>query len=191
MLPVVEALFLAIAASVSVASLMLWSQARRAAGKRQAQLPAGDRTALTAQIGDVVGHLDRDWLVEGALALSESPRAARLCRIIDGAQERFLYATSSETRCAWLLGEVGTLPDGRPDELRHEGELLRLERRWRASVLSAGRMGRRAFEPELTIHEYTASSGRFALFLDGANGHAMFFGERVMSHALEILPGKG
>ena len=60
---------------------------------KSALSPVLTLTALTLQVGDVVEHLDRDYLVEGALLLSESPRAARLCRLIDGSIERFLYGT--------------------------------------------------------------------------------------------------
>lgn len=188
-----ELLFLAIAASVSVASLMLWSQAKRAQDQKTPRaLPAHvDRTPLTVQIGDVVEHLDRDWLVEGALALSESPRGARLCRLMDGAEECYLYAGSHTDETAWLLRALETVPEARTEELAHDGERLRLERRWQAAVLSAGKLGRRSYEPELTIYEYAGAAGRLLLVLDGATKHTAFLGDRVLPHALEILPGRG
>ena len=83
-----ELVFLALAAAVGVASFVLGRALGRALKKGAARpaLPAPvDRTPLTLQVGDIVEHLDRDYLVEGALLLSESPRAARLCRLIDGA----------------------------------------------------------------------------------------------------------
>ena len=73
-----ELLFVALAATVSVASLVLWSRARRAQPGEPPRLPApSERTALTAQIGDILEHLDRDWLIEGAVVLSEAPRVSR------------------------------------------------------------------------------------------------------------------
>jgi Domain of unknown function (DUF4178) len=187
-----EFLLLALAATVSVTSLLLWSKARRAEDTetKTLALPAVDRTPLTAQVGDIVEHLDRDWLVEGAIAFSESPRAARLCRLIDGAEERFLYAREHEQEAVWLLAPIDLTPD-RAEELIHDGEPLRLERRWHATVLTAGRLGRRVLEPELTVYEYTAPTGRFLLALDGATRATAFFGERLLPHALEILPGRG
>lgn len=188
-----EFLLLALAATISVTSLLLWSKARRAeeAEPKPLALPALDRTPLTAQVGDIIEHLDRDWLVEGALAFSESPRSARLCRLIDGAEERFLYAREHEPDAVWLLAAVVDLTSDRAEQLVHEGEPLRLERRWHAAVLSAGKLGRRTIEAELTIYEYTASTGRFLLALDGATRASAFFGERLLPHAIEILPGRG
>jgi len=188
-----EILFLALAATVSFASLVLWSKARHAvpADGPRALLPAGDRTPLTTQIGDIVELLDRDWLVEGAIVLSESPRAARLCRLIDGAEERFLYAATQPADSAWLLHVLEPAPDGRAEELLHEGERLRLESRWRATVLGAGKMGRRIFEAELRVYEYAGAGGRLILALDGATRSTVFVGERILPHAIEILPGRG
>ncbi len=188
-----EYLFLAIAASVSAATLMLWSQARRARkdDATRALPPAADRTPLTLKVGDVVQHLDRDYLVEGALLLSEAPRAARLCRLIDGAEERFIFATTHSADEAWLLAPVEPAPDVHADEMVHGGERLRLERRWRATALLAGRIGARAFDAELTVYEYGAGTGRFLLMLVGASRTAAFYGERLLPHAVEILPGRG
>lgn len=187
-----EFLFLALAASFSAASLVLWSRARRAEAQLPPALPpSSERTLLTLQIGDIVEHLDRDYLVEGALLLSEAPRGARLCRLIDGAEERFLYATTGASGDAWLLSEEDVPVEGRPAELEREGEPLRLERTWRASALSAGRLGRRAFEAELAVWEYLGVGGRLALLLDGPARSFTFVGERLLPHAVEILPGRG
>ncbi len=187
-----ELLFAAIAASVGVASLILWSQARQArAARGRGLLPAArDRTALTAQIGDIVGHLDRDWLVEGALALSEAPRAARLCRLMDGAEERFLYARADAEE-VWLLAVLEPTLDERADEVTCAGERLRIERRWRATTLVAGRVGPRPIEPEVAVYEYASSTGRRLLCLDGAARGLALYGEALLPHALEILPGPG
>lgn len=188
-----EILFLALAATVSFASLVLWSKARQATpGERpRALLPSSERTPLTAQIGDIVELLDRDWLVDGAIVLSESPRGARLCRLMDGAEERFLYAGTQQSGEAWILHLLEPTPEGRAEDLLHEGERLRLESRWRATVLSAGKMGRRIFEAELTVYEYAGAGGRLVLALDGATRNIAFVGERILPHAIEILPGRG
>ena len=183
-----ELLFLAIAASVSAASLMLWSQARRAQQTKALPAAAEDRTPLTLQVGDVVTHLDRDFLVEGALLLSESPRAARLCRLIDGAQERFLYATSSNEE-AWLLEETMTLPEGRP-ELVRSPEALRVERRWRATAQTVGRIGKRTFDADVQVYEYVGGD-KLLLLLDGPARSLGFIGLRLLPHAVEFLPGRG
>ncbi|MEO6953012.1 MAG: hypothetical protein ABI321_14525 [Polyangia bacterium] len=183
-----ELLFLAIAASVSAASLMLWSQARRVQ-KPKALLPASvDRTPLTLQVGDIVTHLDRDFLVEGALLLSENPRAARLCRLIDGSTERFLYATSANDE-AWLLEEATTLPEGRP-ELVRSPEALRVERRWRAAALTVGRIGKRTFDADVQVYEYVGGD-KLLLLLDGPARSVGFVGLRLLPHAVDILPGRG
>lgn len=187
-----ELLFLALATSVGTASVVLWSRGRRhRSAVAPPQLPAGDRTALTLQIGDVVEHLDRDYLVEGALLLSESPRAARLCRLIDGATERFLYATTHTEGDAWLLQPVDRTPDTRAEELVHEGERLRLDRRWRAAALGAGKIGKRSFDAEVEVFEYLAATGRVLLVLDGATRSSAFVGERLLPHVLDFLPGRG
>jgi hypothetical protein len=186
-----ELLFLALAASVSTASFVLWSRSRR---HREAQVPAlssGDRTALTLQIGDVVEHLDRDYLVEGALLLSETPRAARLCRLIDGATERFLYATTHTEGDAWLLAPVDRAPESRAEEVSHGGERMRLDRRWRAAALGAGKIGPHSFDAEIEVFEYVAPTGRVLLVLDGSGRVNAFGGERLLPHVLEFLPGRG
>ncbi len=187
-----EILFLALATSVSAASFLLWSRSRRQnAEAAQLALPTADRTALTLQIGDVVEHLDRDYLVEGALLLSESPRAARLCRLIDGATERFLYATTHGDGEAWLCKPIDRVPETRAEELVHEGERLRLDRRWHAAALGAGKMGQRSFDAEIDVFEYVAPTGRVLLILDGRGKGSAFSGERILPHALEFLPGRG
>lgn len=187
-----ELLFLVVAASLSAASLVLWSRARREQEGAPRALPtSSERTPLTLQVGDIVTHLDRDYLVEGALLLSESPRAARLCRLIDGAEERFLYATTQDAEEAWLLRDVEPLFEGRPERAQHGGEPLRLERRWHAAALSAGRLGRRSFDAELDVHEYAGTGGRLVLLLDGPQRSGAYLGERLLPHAIEILPGRG
>ncbi len=183
-----ELLFLAVAASVSAASLMLWSQARRVRDRKALPASTADRTPLTLQVGDVVTHLDRDFLVEGALLLSESPRAARLFRLIDGAAERFLYATSSSDD-AWLLEETSALPEGRPELVRGT-EALRVERRWRASALTVGRIGKRTFDADVQVYEYIGGD-RLLLLLDGPARSVGFSGLRLLPHAVDILPGPG
>jgi hypothetical protein len=187
-------LLFAIATSVGAAGLMLWAQARaarRQETKPRALPPPVERTPLTLQVGDVVEHLDRDYLVEGALVLSESPRAARVCRLVDGATERFLFASTHASSEVWLLAPLADAPDSQADEITHAGERLRLERRWRASSLTAGRMGSRTFDAEMTVFEYVAGTGRFLLVLLGPTRTVAFFGDRLLPHAIEILPGKG
>ena len=187
-----ELAFLFLAASVSAASLLLWSRSRRQQeAAAQLALPSADRTALTLQIGDVVEHLDRDYLVEGALLLSESPRAARLCRLTDGAAERFLYATTHGDGEAWLLKPMDRAPETRAEELTHEGERLRLDRRWHAAALGAGKIGQRSFDAEVDVFEYVAPTGRVLLVLDGSGKGSAFSGERLLPHTLEFLPGRG
>lgn len=171
------------------------SLAQRAARNAKPALPPAtqDRTLLTLQVGDVVEHLDRDYLVEGALLLSESPRAARLCRVIDGAIEKFVYA-STEGEDAWLL-EPAEAPEARPTELDRPMP-MRLEKRWRASTLSVGRLGARTFDGELTVYEY-AGGDRLLIVLDGptrldAPGRVVaLLGSRLLPHAVDILPGRG
>jgi hypothetical protein len=180
-------LLLVLFASVGSASFMVGRKighALRDRHRKVAQLPSADRTLLTLQVGDVVQQLDRDYLVEGAVLLSEAPRAARLCRIIDGSLERFVYATT-ESEEAWLL-ETAEPPEGRPNEL----PTMRLERRWQASTLSTGRMGPRAFDAELSIHEYVGGD-RLLLVLDGPGRVVAFLGNRLLPHAVDILPGRG
>lgn len=187
-----ELLFLALATSVSAGSLLMWSRSRRRrAPLAPPALPSADRTALTLQIGDVVEHLDRDYLVEGALLLSESPRAARLCRLIDGATERFLYATTHTEIDAWMLSPLERAPESRAEALLHDGERMRLDRRWRAAALGAGKMGRRSFDAEVDVFEYVAPTGSVLLVLDGASRSTAFFGARALAHTLEFLPGRG
>jgi hypothetical protein len=185
-----ELLFLAVAASVSLASLVVWTRARRAQPGEAPRLPPpSERTALTAQIGDVLEHLDRDWLVDGALALSEAARGARLCRLLDGAEERFLYA-GTHTPDVWMLSGFDPPPDSRAEALVRDGATLRLERRWHANALTAGRVGRRQFDPELTVFEYAGAGGRLLIILDGNGKTHAFAGERLLPHAYEILPSK-
>jgi hypothetical protein len=188
----VELLFLALAASVSMASLMLWRKAQRSRPGEPPRLPApSERTALTVQLGDIVEHLDRDWLVEGALALSETTRAARLCRLMDGAEERFLWAGTQAEGDAFLLAQLEHVPEGRAETAVHDGLHLRLERRWRATTLTAGKLGKRIIEAELAVYEYVGAGGRMLLLFEGTQRTLAFAGERLLPHAFEILPGKG
>jgi hypothetical protein len=179
-------LLLVIVASVGTSFMLgrTLGRAARARRRTRAALPPGERTLLTLQVGDIVQHLDRDYLVEGAVLLSEAPRAGRLCRIIDGSQECFVYATT-ESEDAWLL-EPTEPPEGRPNDLG----ALRLEKRWQASTLSTGRMGARAFEPEVAIHEY-GGGDRMLLVLEGPGRVVAFLGHRLLPHAVDILPGRG
>src|SRR3954454_7759805 len=117
-----ELLVLGLVATIGFASYALWSKTRTTelpAGGEPPSLEAAERTTTTLQVGDVVQHLGADYLIEGVLTLSDDGSGARLCRLVQGARERFLPAAPAEPDPALLEPVAGLATEGTPTLIEH------------------------------------------------------------------------
>ena len=195
-----ELLVLGLVASIGFASYALWSKARSSEQppRPTPELEPPERTVANLQVGDVVQHLGTDWVVEGVLTLCDAGRGARLYRLVDGAEECFLFAASGppnadEAEPALLRAAPEVAPElaggGPPEELELAGHAYRLKARESASVLRTGAVGERRAGDRVRFASYAAGALRLLLLHWGDHVDA-FIGERVPTHLLDLLPGR-
>lgn len=192
-----ELLVLGLVAGIGFASYALWQKARKdegeaqAAEKKRLTAPA-ERSPTTIQVGDVVQHLGSDFLVEGVVTLSEDGRGARLYRMFDDAGERFLYAKTGSVD-PLLLAPTEVAPDfttAPPELLTHGGAAYRQTARVQASAIRVGKLGARKHADRVRLYEYAGPGPSRLLLVDWGDRVEAFAGERVLAHALEILPAR-
>jgi hypothetical protein len=189
-----ELLVLGLFAGIGFASWALWYQARSdaTAGARHKRLRAPvERTPMTIQVGDVVQHLGADYLVEGALTLSDEGRVARLYRLFDEGGERYLYAKQGSEEALLLAAVPHLALEGAPPEsLTHAQQLFRQTARAQAKVARAGSIGDAKLAERAGVLEYTGPGPERLLLLEWNERVDAFSGERVPPSSLEILPAK-
>ena len=192
-----ELLVLGLVAGIGFASFALWQKARKDEGeaqtaeKKRLMAPA-ERSPTTIQVGDVVQHLGSDFLVEGVVTLSEDGRGARLYRMFDDAGERFLYAKAGSVD-PLLLAPTEVAPDFAatpPELLTHGGASYRQTARVQASAIRVGQLGARKHGDRVRLYEYAGPGPSRLLLVDWGERVEAFAGERILAHALEILPAR-
>jgi len=191
-----EFLVLGLVAGIGFASYALWQKARKdeseaqAAERKRLQAPV-DRSPTTIQVGDVVQHLGVDFVVEGVVTLSEDGRGARFYRMFDGSGERFLYAKTGGADPLLLTATSVTLEgEAPPETLVHGGASYRQTARTRASAIRVGQLGTRKHADRVRVYEYAGPGPARLLVVDWGDRVEAFAGERVLAHALEILPAR-
>lgn len=190
-----ELIVLGLVAGIGFASYALWQKARKdegeahAAEKKRLQAPA-DRSPTTIQLGDVVQHLGSDCVVEGIVTLSEDGRGARFYRMFDGGGERFLFAKTGGGDPLLLATAQIALDGDPPEALTHEGGAYRLTARMQASAIRVGQLGKRQHGDRVRLFEYAGPGPQRLVLVDWGERVEAFAGERVLAHALEILPSR-
>lgn len=193
-----ELLVLGLVAGISFASYALWHKARKdeseaQAAERKRLAPPADRSPTTIQVGDVVQHLGSDFLVEGVVTLSEDGRGARLYRLFDDGGERFLYAKQG-TPDPMLLAPTEVASDFAaptpPEMLVHAGASYRQTARVQASAIRVGQLGARKHADRVRVFEYAGPGPSRLLLVDWGERVEAFAGERILAHAIEILPAR-
>lgn len=190
-----ELIVLGLVAGIGFASYALWQKARKDEGEaltheRKRLAAPTDRSPLTMQVGDVVQHLGSDFVVEGIVTLSEDGHGARLYRMFDGSGERFLFAKTGGGD-PLLLGTAVVAIDGDPPEaLSHGGGAYRLTARMQASAIRVGQLGTRKHGDKVRLFEYAGPGPARLILVDWGERVEAFAGERVLTHSLEILPGR-
>jgi hypothetical protein len=187
-----ELLVLGLVATIGFASYALWSKTRTGelpVGAPPPELDAAERTPATLQVGDVVQHLGADYIIEGVLALSGDVSGAKLYRLVDGANERYLLSAPGEPDPALLEVARGFKLEGTPALVEHDGQSYRLRSRATGAALRSGSVGDRRAGHRVTLAEYAAGAGRL-LVLQWSGDTDAFVGERVPLHLLDFLPGR-
>ena len=191
-----ELLVLGLVAGIGFASFALWQRARKDEGealaseRKRLQAPA-ERSPTTIQVGDVVQHLGTDFVVEGVITLSEDGRGARLYRMFDGGGERFLYAkTNAPDPLLLASAHVALDGDAPPESVTHAGARYRQTARAQASAIRVGQLGARKHADKVRVYEYAGPGPARLLIVDWGDRVEAFAGERVLAHALDILPAR-
>jgi uncharacterized protein DUF4178 len=191
-----ELLVLGLVAGIGFASYALWQRARKdedeaeRAERKRLQAPV-DRSPTTMQVGDVVQHLGTDYLVEGVVTMSEDGRGSRLYRMFDGVGERFLYAKSGASDPLLLSPAALALDsDAPPETVAFEGTRYRQTARATAQAVRVGQLGPRKQADRVRIYEYSGPGPARLLVVDWGDRVETFVGERVLGHALDILPAR-
>jgi hypothetical protein len=190
-----ELLVLGLMAGIGFSAYALWQRARKdegealAAERKRLQAPA-ERSPTTIQVGDVVQHLGTDYVVEGAVTLSEDGRGAKLYRMFDGTGEKLLYAKTGGAD-PWLLAVTALqLDSDAPETVAHGGQRYRQTARAQASAIRVGQLGARKHADRVRVYEYAGPGPARLLVVDWGDRVEAFAGERVLSHALDILPAR-
>ena len=190
-----ELIVLGLVAGIGFASYALWQKARKDEGealtaeRKRLQAPA-DRSPTTMQVGDVVQHLGSDFVVEGIVTFSEDGHGARLYRMFDGGGERFLFAKPGGGDPLLLAPVVIAIDGDPPEALSHDGGAYRLNARMQGSAIRVGQLGARKPGDKARLFEYAGPGPARLLLVDWGERVEAFAGERVLTHALEILPGR-
>jgi hypothetical protein len=190
-----ELLVLGLVAGIGFASYALWHRGRKDEGdalavERKRLAAPIERSPTTLQVGDVVQHLGSDFLVEGVVTFSEDGRGARLYRLFDDGNERFLYAKAGGSD-PLLLAPTTVLVEGEPPEnLQHAGGAYRQTARAQASAIRVGQLGARKHGDRVRVFEYAGPGPARMLVVDWGDKLEAFAGERILASAIEILPSR-
>jgi hypothetical protein len=187
-----ELLVLGLVATIGFASYALWTKTRTADLPPSAPTPeldSAERTPATLQVGDVVQHLGSDYIIEGVLALSDDVNGAKLYRLVDGANERYLLSAPGEPDPSMLEVATGFKLEGTPALVEHGGQSFQLRTRATGAALRSGTVGDRRTGHRVTLAQYAAGAARL-LVLQWTDDTDAFVGERVPLHLLDFLPGR-
>ncbi len=181
-----ELLFVGFLATMGLAS---WALFRRNA--RPPALPSGERSLHTLQVGDVVQHLGRDYLVEGTLAFggAQSEEGAHLYRLTDGAKIVYLWE-AGEGDPGLLQRRPNERFDPPTDALELDGALYHRKMTRELTALRSGDVGLRRVGGRVTVRLYAGGDGLLLLLLGWSDTTDAFFGKRVAAHLFDLLPGR-
>ena len=194
-----ELIVLGVVAGLSFLSYALWKRSRTEGTQEAlegdrviARLAGAEPSIHTLRPGDVVSHLQTDYVVEGVLSLDDDGRITRLYRMADGGRVRWLGVKPGAEE-PLFLDEVTGLEMGvevsAPDQLTHAGAPYRLAARASARVNTSGSVGPNPPGARAFFYEYAGAGARrlFALASDGRTN--AYEGEPVATGMIEILPG--
>jgi hypothetical protein len=152
--------------------------------------PAAERNGMNLRVRDIITHLDRDYLVIGKVAFSETGRTWYAYRLQDGVRLRWLRVARHDNIELHLVDEV----DGQdfqsrpPESLTHGLVTYRLTQRGTARATHTGSTGWDEAS-RVEWYEYRGPADH-ALFLDRWSGTcAAQAGRQIDAHHLEFLPG--
>ncbi len=188
-----ELLFLGVLATMGFAS---WALFRRST--QTPALPSGERTLQTLQVGDVVQHLGRDYLVEGArVSLGANPGAqaeleerAHLYRL-DRSTGKIVYLWhTGDADPGFLHARPNDRFDPPTDALELDGTLYHRRATRELTALRSGDIGLRRVGGHVTVRLYASGEGLLLLLLGWGDTTDAFAGKRVAAHLIDLLPGR-
>jgi hypothetical protein len=191
-----ELVVIGLVAGIGFASYALWHKAKKDESQARAEeqkrlMPPAERTPTTIQVGDVVQHLGRDFVVEGVVTFSEEGRGARFYRMFDDGKERFLYARGGSADPLLLApAMVNSELDGSepPERLEHAGGSYQKSARAQAQAVVVGQFGARSPNAKVRVFEYVGAGPLRLLIVDWGRDVEVFAGERLSPASLDILP---
>ena len=185
-------------------ALLLWLWSRYSMG-RWHRPPVGSmpqqRTLFNLQVGDVVQHLSRDWIVENTLVFDQEGFQWQEYYLRDGAEGVWLVVVDDDRiELSWMHQvppeEVSVLFPLR-DELVYQGIRYRLAEKGIANYRKTSRGSQQGgpcrfydyaaqFDRVLSVEIYSASE-----LLADSGEIEMCVGVRITPEALTLLPGDG
>jgi hypothetical protein len=102
-----------------------------------------------------------------------------------------LYAKTGGADPLLLVSAQVTLDgDTPPEVLTHAGASYRQTARAQASAIRVGQLGARKHADRVRVYEYAGPGPARLLVVDWGDRVEAFAGERVLAHALDILPAR-
>ncbi|NJK29562.1 MAG: DUF4178 domain-containing protein [Acaryochloris sp. SU_5_25] len=155
-------------------------------------LPSLDRTVFTLEIGDIVQHLETDWVVEGKLVYNDQGYTWLEYLLQDGSRRQWLFVEEDDVVEVALLEatsllEVGTQP---PPQITFANELYHLKESGTAQMTRQGSTLNRNAE-RCQYFDYQGSNHKILSIENWDGDIEVTAGQIIHPSILTLLPGDG
>jgi hypothetical protein len=155
-------------------------------------LPSLDRTVFTLEIGDIVQHLDTDWVVEGKLVYNNQGYTWLEYLLQDGSRRQWLFVEEDDVVEVALLEatsllEVGTQP---PPQITFANELYHLKESGTAQMTRQGSTLNRNAE-RCQYFDYQGPNHKILSIENWDGDIEVTAGQIIHPSILTLLPGDG
>lgn len=155
-------------------------------------LPSLERTVFTLEVGDIVQHLDIDWMVEGKLVYDDQGYSWLEYLLQDGNRRQWLSVEEDDVVEVALLEvttslEVGTHP---PAELTFAQEIYRRKGAGTAQMTRTGSTLNRNAE-RCQYFDYQGPNNKILSVENWDGDIEVTIGQKIHPSILTLLPGDG
>jgi hypothetical protein len=179
-------------AGIGVASLVLWQKERthKSGAEFEKQRGPQERSVLSLRLGDVVQHLEKDYLIEGKLTYNDEGFVWHEYLLVDRGDQVWLSVEQDERLVVGLFRVVSDLPiTGTPPEvITYQGVDYRLRDRGGASMTRQGEVPSYTQE-RCRYFDYAGPGGKLLTVEQWGEVVAVAVGEEIRESILTILPG--
>ncbi|NJK41385.1 MAG: DUF4178 domain-containing protein [Acaryochloridaceae cyanobacterium SU_2_1] len=158
----------------------------------KAALPSLERTVFTLEIGDIVQHLDIDWIVEGKLTYSDQGYTWLEYLLQDGANRQWLSVEEDDIVEIALLEPITTLEIGShpPAQLTFADQTYQQKGAGTAQMTHQGSTLNRTAQT-CQYFDYQGPEGKVLSIENWSGDIEVTVGQKIHPSVLTLLPGDG